>query len=184
MSEPCVVSELANAAAWNLQGDPTRQGFVDEVRGQLGIALPLKPNTSARSEALIALWLGPRSWLLVAEKPDSPLAGFTDQRDVLNAAGGALFDLSASCVAYRIAGPGAPAVIASGCPLDLHARAFRVGDCAQSLFGRIDVLLHKQDDVPTFTIMVARSFARDAWQALSESAAHYGGGESRPISPA
>lgn len=179
MSEPCVVSELAIAAAWNLQGDPTRQPFVDEVRGQIGIALPLQPNTSARSGALTALWLGPRSWLLVADTPDSPLAGFIDKRDALNAADGALFDLSASRVAYRIAGPGAPAVIAGGCPLDLHARAFRAGDCAQSLFGHIDALLHKRDEVPTFTIMVARSFARDAWQALRESAAHYGGSESR-----
>jgi sarcosine oxidase subunit gamma len=80
--------------------------------------------------------------------------------------GGALFDLTASRVAYRLGGSRATDVLATGCPLDLHPRAFRVGDCAQSLFGRVNALLYKSDDAPTFLIMVARSFARDVWQTL------------------
>lgn len=173
MSEQCVVSPMALAAAWNLQGDPARQAFVDEVGRQFAIVLPVKPNTSVRGDALTALWLGARSWLLIADAPASPLATFAEQRDALNDAGGALFDLSASRIAFRIAGPRATDVIASHCPLDLHPRAFRAGDCAQSMLGRINALLHKQDDVPTFAIMVARSFARDAWRSLCESAAQY-----------
>ena len=132
------------------------------------------PNTTARSDALTAFWLGPRSWLLVAESAGSPLADFVEKRDALNAAGGALFDLSASRVAYRLAGTCATDVLATGCPLDLHPRAFRAGDCAQSVFGRVNALLYKSDDAPTFIIMVARSFARDVRQLLDLSAAQFG----------
>ena len=162
------------AAAWNVQGEASRADFSDQVSREFSIALPIVANTTARSDALTALWLGPRSWLLVAEAAGSPLADFVEKRNALNAAGGALFDLSAARVAYRVAGVRATDVLATGCPLDLHPRAFRVGDCAQSVFGRVNALLYKSDAAPTFVIMVARSFARDVWQALCLSAARYG----------
>ncbi len=174
MSDPITLTELPIAAAWNVQGDASRADFTDQVARQFSIALPIVPNTTARSDVLTAVWLGPRSWLLVAESAGSPLADFVEKRNALNAAGGALFDLSASRVAYRIAGDRATNVLATGCPLDLHPRAFRVGDCAQSVFGRVNALLYKSDDAPTFVIMVARSFARDVWQALRHTAAQYG----------
>jgi sarcosine oxidase subunit gamma len=154
-----------------VQGDASRAEFSDQVTRQFSIALPITPNTTAGSDTVTALWLGPRSWLLIAESAGSPLDEFAARRDALGVVGGALFDLSASRIAYRLAGTNAADVLATGCPLDLHPRAFRAGDCAQSMFGHVNVLLHKTDDAPTFTIMVARSFARDVWQALSFVAA-------------
>lgn len=174
MSDPITITEVPIAAAWNVQGDASRADFTDQVAQQFSIALPIVPNTTARNDALVAFWLGPRSWLLIAHKPGSPLTDFADKRDALNRDGGALFELSASRVAYRIAGEHAGSVLASGCPLDLHARTFRAGDCAQSVFGRVNALLYKPDNTPTFIIMVARSFARDVWQALLHTAAQYG----------
>ena len=174
MSDPITLTEVPIVAAWNVQGDASRAGFIDQVARQFSIALPIEPNTTARSDAVAVFWLGPRSWLLVAEEPGVPLVDFIEKRDALNAAGGALFDLSASRVAYRLAGDRTTDVLATGCPLDLNAYTFRTGQCAQSVFGRINALLYKSDDAPTFVIMVARSFARDVWQALCLSAGQYG----------
>ena len=174
MSDPITLAEMPIAAAWNVQGDASRAEFTDQATRQFSIALPIVPNTTARRDALTAFWLGPHSWLLIAEAARPPLTGFIEKRDALNAAGGALFDLSASRVALRIAGDRATDVLATGCPLDLHPLAFRAGDCAQSVFGRVNALLYKSDDAPTFVIMVARSFARDVGQALGLSAAQYG----------
>ena len=97
---------------------------------------------------------------------------FSRKRDALNAAGGALFDLSASRVGFCLQGKGATDVLAMGCPLDLHPRAFRSGQCRQSMFGHVNALLLKTDEVPTFVIMVARSFARGVWQTLERAVAH------------
>lgn len=174
MSDPITLTEAPIAAAWNVQGDASRADFTDQVARQFSIALPIVPNTTARSDALTAFWLGPRSWLFVAESARSPLIDFVEKRNALIAAGGALFDLSASRVAYRLVGKRATDVLATGCPLDLHPRAFRKGDCAQSVFGRVNALLYKSDDAPTFIIMVARSFARDVLQALGLSATQCG----------
>ena len=164
-------AEATVAAAWNVQGDGSRAPFLEAVRRVFGIALPLAPNTLT-TDSLVALWLGPKSWLLVAGA--SPLVDFTAKRDALNAVGGALFDVSASRAAWTISGPRGADVLAKHCPLDFHPRAFVPGTCAQSLLGRIGTLFVKHDDAPTFTVMVARSYARDAWHALTTSAAQYG----------
>src|SRR5262249_33272761 len=143
------------------------------ARGCLGPGRPAVPNTTARSGALHALWLGPRSWLLLAGDP-SALADLTARRDAFNAAGGALFDVSASRIAWTISGPHATDVLARGCPLDFHPGAFGVGACAQSLYGQVGILVVKRDDTPAFTLMVARSYARDVWHSLLVAAAPYG----------
>jgi sarcosine oxidase, subunit gamma len=167
------VAELTIAASWNLQGDPTRAGFVDEARRLFDVALPIKANTTARSDTLTALWLGPESWLLVAGGA-SRLTDFTAKRDAVNHQGGALFDVSVSRVAWTLAGARVPEVLAKGCPLDFHPRVFAAGACAQSLYGHVGVLIEKRDETPTFTLMVARSFARDVERALGIVAAQYG----------
>jgi sarcosine oxidase, subunit gamma len=167
------MAELTIATAWNVQCDPTRRDFVEKARGLFDVALPTLPNTTARTDILTAFWLGPESWLLVAGAA-SALCDFSAKRDALNNQGGALFDVSASRVAWALSGARAADVLAKGCPLDFHPRAFAVGACAQSAYGHINVLLEKRDETPTFTLMVARSLARDVDHALGDVAAQYG----------
>ena len=165
--------EAVIVSAWNLQGDAARPAFVAQAQHTFGVTLPVVANATAKSDALSALWLGPTSWLLVARGP-LPLVEFASRRDALNAAGGALFDVSASRAAWTLTGPHAAKVLAKGCPLDFHPRAFAAGTCAQSVLGQVNALFEKHDEAPTFTVMVARSYARDAWRGLCLSAAQYG----------
>jgi sarcosine oxidase, subunit gamma len=167
------IAEATIAAAWNVQGDPAHAPFAAEAERLFGVALPTAPNTLANSAQLTALWLGPSSRLLIAGSA-SPLVDFKVTRDALIAVGGALFDVSASRVAWTLSGPRATAVLAKGCPLDFHPRAFAAGACAQSLIGHVNALYVKHDDAPTFTVMVARSYARDTWHSLMTAAAQYG----------
>jgi heterotetrameric sarcosine oxidase gamma subunit len=171
------LAEVTIAAAWNVQGDGARTPLLAQAQRCFGVDLPLVPNATARGEAWTALWLGPKSWLLVAraashEVPQS--AAFTAQRDSLNAVGGALFDLSASRVAFEIGGRHAASILAKSCPLDFHIRAFPARHCAQSLIGHVNALIFRPEATPAFTVMVARSFASDVWRALCLSSAQYG----------
>lgn len=164
------LSQATSATAWNVQGDPARALFLAQAQGLFGVALPVVANTTACGANWAAYWLGPRSWLLVATtQADS----FTTHREALNDAGGALFDVSASRVAFVVAGEHAAHILAKGCPLDFHPRAFPAGHCAQSLLGHVNALICRQDAPPGFLVMVARSFARDVWRALDASAAQY-----------
>jgi sarcosine oxidase subunit gamma len=153
------------AAAWNIQGDPARASFIDEVRRVFDIALPTSPNTIAVSADFTAIWLGPRSWLL-ASVGASSLVDYIQKRDAINAAGGALFDVSGSHIAWHVSGPRATIVLAKSCPLDFHPHAFSADTCAQSHIGHVNALFVKHDDAPTFTVMVARSFASVAFGIL------------------
>jgi sarcosine oxidase subunit gamma len=166
------LAETVFAAAWNIQGDPTRAPFAGEAQRLLGLALPGVPNATARHAALTALWLGPTSWLIVASDA-SALAGFAAQKDAVNAAGGALFDVTASSLAWTVGGPRAAEVLATQCPLDFHERAFAEGTCAQSVLGHVNALFYRRD-LSSFTVIVARSYARGVWRTLCRSAAQYG----------
>jgi sarcosine oxidase subunit gamma len=166
-----VLGEAMITCAWNVQGEPRRADFVVEAQQRFGVALPTTPNSITRTDAATALWLGPASWLVIARNASL----FTDlepTREALGSAGGAVFDVGASRVAWTIAGAKACSVLAKSCPLDFHPRAFPAHTCAQSLFGHINALFVNESE--TFTMMVARSFARNVWHALCTSAAQYG----------
>jgi sarcosine oxidase subunit gamma len=168
------LSEAMIATAWNVQGSSADSSPLRaEVQRIAGVALPGAANTTSQGVGVVALWLGPQSWLLVAADAD-PLGNFAGARDALNAAGGALFDVSASRVAYVVDGPRALDVLAAGCPLDFDPRLFGAGQCRQSLYGRVPALFYRQAATPACTVLVARSFARDTWHSLCTTAAPYG----------
>ena len=165
-------AETKFAAAWNIQGDASRTSFADEAQRRFGVALPVVANTTAQHGWLTALWLGPTSWLIVANDA-SLLGGFTTQRDAINSVGGALFDVTASSIAWTLGGPYAGIVLAKHCPLDFDERAFAVSACAQSVLGHVNALYYRRDTA-SFTVTVARSYARGVWRMLCQSAAQYG----------
>ena len=168
-----VLSTATILAAWNVQGDPARSSVVADVDRLLAVRLPVESNTARRAQSVLALWLGPRSWLLIesgAGAGPSVLVDFEAQRDVLNAGGGALFDVSAGRVAFTVRGKRAETVLATGCPLDVDVRSFPPGHCAQSVFGRTAALYYRHEATPAFTVMVARSLAADVWHGLCVAA--------------
>ena len=175
----CRIHTATLGAVWNVQGDPARTSVVTDVQRLFGITLPLVPNTAQRSDddALLALWIGPRSWLLVdgiASGRAAALVDFDAKRDALNVGGGALFDVSASRVAFTIRGAHAIDVLAASCPLDFDARVFAPSACAQSMLGHSAALYYRHSATPGFTVMVARSVAADAWRSLCVAATAWG----------
>ena len=169
--------EILVATAWNLQGNPMDPAFVAIARREFDLVLPQVPNTTIQSERCLAMWLGPRSWLLVARGVSSHTmvpSTFAGRRDALNETGGALFDVSASRVAFMIEGPAAASVLAKECPLDFHPRVFGAGQCAQSMLGHVNALCYRPAAASAFIVLVARSMAGDVWHALCLSAAQHG----------
>lgn len=172
------LQRAATGSVWNLQGSPENPAFATLVRRLWGVgALPASHRviTSATHRLL---WIGPRSWLIFSLTSQihgvaTAEPSFSACRDLLNAAHGALFDVSASRVGWTMRGQKAVNLLASGCPLDLHKNVFAPDSCAQSHFGHVPALYHRQVD-GDFTVYVARSFTEDVWAAICASAAQYG----------
>ena len=117
------------------------------------------------------LWsIGPTTWLFFGDGDAHPF-DFDDVRRLLNEADGALFDISASNVAWSVSGAGAARVLNRLSPLDFDRRSFAARTCAQSVLGHINATFYKHDDASTFVVVAARSFAIDAWTALQTAAA-------------
>lgn len=147
-------------AAVDVRLDPADRELLARVQAALGMALPVVANTaSGDPDGRHALWLGPDEWLVLGPAGDAPAI----ETGVRGAAGDAFVvtvDVSANRVAFEIGGPTARELLESGCPIDLHPRAFHAGSCAQTLLGRTGVLLHQVSDEPRYRIWVRPSFTR------------------------
>lgn len=142
------------------------------VRAALGTGLPREANTTESGNGLLALWLGPDEWLIVGP-PGAEAAIEACLVEALAASGAAVVDVTEGRTAIRLAGPMARDVLAMGCPLDLHPRAFATGRCAQSFLARSTVILHRAKD-GVFDLYVERSQADYLWTWLRTAAAPYG----------
>lgn len=178
-TSPVTIREVRIGRCWNLRGDPRNAAFIAEA-GRLLAPLPLDPMTSTRRDGDALLWLGPRSWLFVTG-PSSRERDFDATRGAINAAGGALFDVSASYVAWSIAGTRAARVLNRDCPLDFSPSAFAAGQCAQSVLGHVNALFYRPGSAPAFVVMIARSFAADGWHALTSATATEGHEEAAAV---
>ena len=156
----------------NLRGDPGDERFLQAVQQTLGQPLPTVPNTFTAAEHTI-YWLGPDEWLLAtAPGEEKELAGHLEKS--LAGQCCSLVDLTGGQVLLRLGGNQVRAVLAKGCTLDLHPRAFEVGRCAQTTLAKTSMLIALVDDAPTFDIIVRRSFAEYAARWLLHSSATAG----------
>lgn len=153
-----VLTEGPPRGRLNLRGDPARPAFLDGARRALGFDLPLDPNTTADADDLAALSLGPDEWLVLTSADRAEQVA-ERLRTTLRDEFAAVTDVSAGSSVIRLAGPRSRDVLAAGCSLDLHPRAFRAGRCAQTILAKATVTIVQVDDAPTFDLFVRRSFA-------------------------
>jgi len=145
----------------------------DAVGLALGLQLPLEPDTVVRAGELTALWLGPDEWLLVG-----PPGGERELESRIREAAGeepvSVTDVSAQRTTVLVAGAGARGLLAHGCSLDLHPRAFGSGRCAQTTLGRTQVVLVAREEPSAgFWVLVRSSFAGYLADWLLDAATEY-----------
>lgn len=147
----------------------------DAVGLALGLPLPLEPDTVVRAEDRAVLWLGPDEWLVVGPPGSRP-----DLENRIREAAAdepvSVTDVSAQRTTLLVSGPRARDLLAHGCPLDLHPRAFGAGRCAQTTLGRTQVVLIARDEPRAgFWVLVRSSFAGYLTDWLLDAAAEYRG---------
>ncbi|TRL39674.1 sarcosine oxidase subunit gamma [Rhizobium straminoryzae] len=141
-----------------------RPDAVEALSAALGLSLPTAPKTSATGGGRTALWLGPDEWLVIDEG-DSGLMQATAASGAVHSA----TDVSHRNTAILVSGPGASQALNAGCPLDLSLKAFPVGACARTLFGKIEVVLLRTGP-DAFRLECWRSFSDYAFGLLAEAA--------------
>ena len=137
-----------------------------------GVPLPMQPNRVAAMREVRTLWLGPDEWLVTAPEGTAP--------DLLGRLGRALAgrhasvtDLSASRAIIEINGTQARTLLEKGCGVDLHPRAFGPGQCAQTLFAKLPVIIDQLAAAPLYRLFVRRSAARWLAEWLIDAAQEF-----------
>lgn len=141
----------------------------------LGLMLPRDVGYVASTGDRDALCLAPR-WWLVAQSPEPAPALECTLAARLRAAGGSAVsavDVSAQRTTIDVSGPNARDVLAHGCSVDLHPRAFAPGRCTQTTLAKAQVVLHQLDETPTFRLLVRASFAQYLAEWLLDAATEY-----------
>jgi sarcosine oxidase subunit gamma len=155
-----------------LRVDPSGPGAA-AVTGVLGIELPTSPSTYAKSADTTVIWLGPNEWLVTG----TALAGQELEarlREVVTVHGGAAVDVSGQRTTLRLRGSPCRDVLAKGCALDLHPRAFGEGTAAETMLGQAGVILLAVNGTGAdYRILVRSSFARYLADWLLDAAGEY-----------
>ena len=142
------------------------------VAAHLGVALPTAPSWVEGDTARV-IWLGPDEWLVTNPftSPENLEAGL---RAAVSPGGGAVVDVSAQRTTLRLRGEHVRDVLATGCAIDLHPRAFPAGSAAQTTLGLAGVVLLALDDAGThYQVHVRSSFARYLATWLLDAATEY-----------
>ncbi|CAN0624885.1 sarcosine oxidase, subunit gamma [Burkholderia multivorans] len=157
-SKKFVMRERAFLDLVNVRGALSEPAFVDAFERVVGCRPPAAPNTVARGAAHDVLWLGPDEWLVRSNGPVQAGVLEAALADAMQGAFAAAVDVGSGYTVVELSGERVREVLSRGCPLDLHPRAFKPGQCAQSHYFKASIVLVATGD-DTFEIVVRRSFA-------------------------
>lgn len=167
------VALMAARGMLDVRLDPQAPGACERAREALGIALPLRPNTRSAHDGRAALWLGPDEWLIVV--PDGEEAAVSVQlSEALAGMHCAVTDVSDLRAAFEVKGARARDLLAKGCAVDLHPRAFRPGELALTALARVRVIICQTAQDPSYEILVERSYAEYLWHWLEDAVTEFG----------
>jgi sarcosine oxidase subunit gamma len=171
MAEPIPVRALGFSGKLLLRGGAEVR---DKAGAVLGFPLPADAMRATVGAGAEALWLGPDEWLLLV--PADTVEAVTGTLSAeLGGLHHALVPLSHRFVGIAIHGPHAADLLAAGCPLDLHPRAFGPGTVTRTLLGKAEIILHRPEAGSGFRLYVPRSFAPYLWAWLAAAAREFGG---------
>ncbi len=168
------LAEIPFLTKHTLRVDP--QTGVAAVKLAFELELPQEPLTSSRSGDAACLWLGPDEWMIVGKDNVAQMPAETHYQ---------LADVSDQFTVIEISGPRARDALMKLTTLDIHPRAFQVGQVAGSLFGHADARLwltgESDDDGPGFQLFVRWSMADYLWCLLAECGREWGMPEETPL---
>jgi len=157
---------------WSVRTRPSDRAALETL---FGLALPTEPLRSFHSETGSALWLGPDEWLVLMP-PDAP-ASFPVRHaahDPASLPPCSIVDITHRNSGLHLSGAWAQTVLGAGCPLDLSDRAFPVGTCTRTLFGKAEIVLWRIPGANNpYHLECWRSFLPYLWDRLKSATAEY-----------
>ncbi len=152
------IKEVPFLGYLNLRGKSANTAFLAAVLKVLGCEPPAEANTMVESGDYRIYWLGPDEWLVVTPtERQGKVQG--DLRKALAGVFSSVVDNSSGLTMLEITGDNAANLLATDCPLDLHSREFRAGQCAQTRLAKAGMTIAPLRKGVGFEVIIRRSFA-------------------------
>ncbi len=142
----------------NLRGRSNNTGFQAATLKVLGCEPPSAPNTVVDSGDYRIYWLGPDEWLIMTAVGQQEELKAKLHKALVGVFS-SVVDNSSGLTTLHISGDNAAALLATDCPLDLHSREFKVGQCAQTRLAKAGMTLSPLASEAGFEVIIRRSFA-------------------------
>jgi len=142
----------------NLRGKSTNTAFLAALLKVLGSEPPLEANTMVESGEYRIYWLGPDEWLVITPT-DQQGRVQAQLRQALEGVFSSVTDNSSGFTLVEISGDNAASLLATDCPLDLHPRVFKPGQCAQTRLASAAMVVAPLRNEEGFEVIMRRSFA-------------------------
>ena len=153
-----IIREVPFLGFLNLRGKANNTGIQAAILNVLGCELPVEANTMIEAGDNRIYWLGPDEWLIVTPtEQQAKLAN--DLRLALKGIFSSVVDNSSGLTMLEIRGDNAANLLASDCPLDLHPRVFKPGQCAQTRLAKAGMTIAPMRKGNGFEVIIRRSFA-------------------------
>lgn len=152
----------------HLEGRGDGPALADFLRALRLDSLP-GPGRSAGHASVRLLAAGPDHWLLIADRGED----FPDDSLLLRAFAVAL-DLSHGWSRIVISGRHSADLLAKGCALDLHPRAFPAGACAVTGLAGFRIIIVRGPEIRQFDLFVGRSHMSSLREWLMDAAVSFG----------
>jgi len=167
-SGPLAVFWRERLSIISLRGHSEDAAFLEVAQAALGLAVPTVPCRTVEGARARIVWAGPDDWFVIqpAARADALERRLREGLVGLHAA---ITDVSSGYAVLSLSGSPARDVLAQGCPLDLHPRAFGPGCASGTHFFKASVWLWQPDAAPVFEMLVRRSFRGYVAQMLERS---------------
>jgi methylglutamate dehydrogenase subunit D len=149
-------------------GSEDDRALTDHFVSRYGIEPPRNPRI-VPGEMLDLIWSGPSQWLAWSRRAEMPAELATGLKGI-----GAVTDQTDARAVLQLRGARVREVLAKGCPVDLHPRAFRRGDTIITAIGGIGVQIWWADVDDKLHLAISRSMAGSFWSWVLPCAKEFG----------
>ena len=136
-----------------------------------GLSLPQENPLISANENIRILWIGPETWLCISTNSNlkNLISSACNDNDV------AITDLSHSRATVEIKGTHTLDVIKKGSPLNVNENIFKEGNCANTTYNGINILIDFISNNPkTIRLYALRSFGGSFYHSITDAALEFG----------
>ena len=164
------ISEIKNLSIFQVAKFRKSEVHSNQIKID-GLSLPQENPLVSANENLRILWIGPEIWLCISSNLNlgDLISSVCSDNDF------AITDLSHSRATVEIKGAHALDVIKKGSPLNVNESVFKEGNCANTSFNGINILIEFISNNPkTFRLYALRSFGGSFYHSITDAALEFG----------